>query len=80
MVQKTVLLSLAIKVGRHDPNAAQVQMVSFISVINIYQDLIKAVPSWPHSTAGRNGQKTPSVLSCLVEAAEEMEWGTMCPM
>lgn len=29
---------------------------------------------------GRNGQKTPSVLSCLVEAAEEMERGTVYPM
>lgn len=28
------ILSLAIKVGRHDPTAAQVQMVRFISIIN----------------------------------------------
>lgn len=36
LVQKTVILSLAIKVGHHDPNAAQVQMVRFITIIDIY--------------------------------------------
>lgn len=32
--RKQLKLSLAIKVGRHDPNAAQVQMVRFISITN----------------------------------------------